>query len=365
MNTTVILCLFLSLALFILSALPLTDSYHWFIRALDFPRAQLLSIELMSILLIFFVMPSSKAKVFSLILILLALAIDLYRVGPYFPFYPVESKVASLNSKGKKIKILSFNVFIANKKFFAVREMIIKEAPDVVVLLETDSEWAEAIKELKDDYSHSKFLPKDNTYGIILLSKFEIEKIDVQYLVDEKVPSIFADIVVQKQKVKLVVLHPRPPRPKEVSSLPRDGELAKAATKIKTFEKWPILVVGDLNDVAWSHTSRLFKRVAGLLDPRIGRGFFNTFHTSYPLIRIPLDHIFHNEHFEVSKLSVLEDAGSDHYPIVAEFVLKYSKVKPEGMEEASEDDMEEIRDTEQDSKEWKGPKTEDSEESEK
>jgi endonuclease/exonuclease/phosphatase (EEP) superfamily protein YafD len=43
----------------------------------------------------------------------------------------------------------------------------------------------------------------------------------------------------------------------------------------------PALVAGDLNDVAWSHTSRLFRRIAQMLDPRVGRGIYSTFHVRY------------------------------------------------------------------------------------
>jgi hypothetical protein len=54
----------------------------------------------------------------------------------------------------------------------------------------------------------------------------------------------------------------------------------------------PALVAGDLNDVAWSHTSRLFRRIAQMLDPRVRRGIYSTFHVRYWFLCWPLDHIF-------------------------------------------------------------------------
>jgi len=57
-------------------------------------------------------------------------------------------------------------------------------------------------------------------------------------------------------------------------------ERLKQAREVRTLVEastMPTVVAGDLNDVAWSHTSRLFCRLSRTIDPRIGRGFLNSF----------------------------------------------------------------------------------------
>jgi hypothetical protein len=70
-----------------------------------------------------------------------------------------------------------------------------------------------------------------------------------------------------------------------------------------------------MNDVAWSHTSELFRRISSLLDPRVGRGLLPTFHADYSLLRWPLDHVFVSAEFKVDDMERLPYMGSDHFPI--------------------------------------------------
>ena len=77
-------------------------------------------------------------------------------------------------------------------------------------------------------------------------------------------------------------------------------------------------MAGDFNDVAWSYTTDLFRDLSGLLDPRRGRGLYATFPADYPLLRWPLDHVFHSEALALVEMRRLGDVGSDHFPILVE-----------------------------------------------
>jgi endonuclease/exonuclease/phosphatase (EEP) superfamily protein YafD len=97
-------------------------------------------------------------------------------------------------------------------------------------------------------------------------------------------------------------------------STERDAELLIIGREMKQ-KQVPAVVLGDLNDVAWSQTNDLFRATSGLLDPRIGRGFYHTFNAKWPLIRFPLDHFFHSRHFRLVDFRRLPKFGSDHFPV--------------------------------------------------
>lgn len=79
----------------------------------------------------------------------------------------------------------------------------------------------------------------------------------------------------------------------------------------------PTIVMGDFNDVAWSWTTKRFKRYGELLEPRVGRGMISSFHADYPFMRLPIDQLFMTEDVGLVSFGRLENFGSDHFPIAA------------------------------------------------
>lgn len=266
-----------------------------------------------------------------------------YQVFPYLPIAPSQIKSARKNQP-PDISLLISNVYQHNRKFKKLETLIKSKKADVVLLIETDKWWREkCVSSFGEEYPHQVLEDMENTYGMLLFSRLPLKNTEVKYLIKEDVPSIETEVVLKNKKlIKLFGLHPEPPIPGEnCYSTERDAEILLTGKKAAN-EKLPVIVAGDLNDVAWSHSTHLFQKISGLLDPRRGRGFFSTFHAKYPLARWPLDHIFCSTHFRLNSIKRLRHIGSDHFPILVKLHLADHK-DDEGQMEADEDDKQTAR----------------------
>jgi hypothetical protein len=90
--------------------------------------------------------------------------------------------------------------------------------------------------------------------------------------------------------------------------------------------------------------SELFLRLSGLLDPRVGRGFFNSFNANNPIFRYPLDHVFHSNHFRLCHLQRLPHIGSDHFPMLVELSYEPDASREQPPTPVDEGDLEEAED---------------------
>jgi len=259
---------------------------------------------------------------------------------PYTRLFPEEVKSAAKTDIQRIIKIMAANVLTPNRNAKGLIELVRENAPDILVTLESDAWWQAKLDALEPDYPFTIKCPLDNLYGMHVYSKLQLTDSRIDYLVEPDVPSIHALVSLPSgQQIRVHFLHPAPPSPTEnEQSLARDAELIIVAKSVAGTDL-PVIVTGDLNDVAWSETTRLFRKISGLLDPRVGRGMFNTFHANYWFIRWPLDHLFHSKHFSLSYMRRLRGFGSDHFPLLTELLLETgNKLEHSGLE-ASADDL--------------------------
>ncbi|WP_205431292.1 endonuclease/exonuclease/phosphatase family protein [Flavobacterium arcticum] len=234
------------------------------------------------------------------------------------------------------------NVYQYNTNTKGCLKEIYKANPDVVFLLETNNTWKEGTDELNEKYPYHIKVPQENTYGMLLYSKLELTDSKVKFIVENDIPSIHTKLILKSgATVMLYGIHPTPPSPTENErSTERDKELLLIADIVKEQDK-PVIVIGDLNDVAWSHTTSLFLKMSGLLDPRRGRGFFNSFHARYPFLRFPLDHAFISPAFKLNKIKRLDSYGSDHFPIFIEIQYEPQDTSDKEVMQPDTDDIKE------------------------
>lgn len=199
------------------------------------------------------------------------------------------------------IHIIVGNIFQYNRKYNKALSLFQQNDPDVIFLVETDHAWIDALKPLHSTYENQILLPLENNYGLALFSKFPIVRKEIIYLVDKEIPSLEIDLQLRNGEIiTMYAIHPTPPVPGEnLTSAERDAEILIVGKKSKA-NPFPSMVIGDLNDVAWSQSTSLFLKISELADPRRGRGFFSTFHATYPFFKWPLDHIFLSHHFGLS-----------------------------------------------------------------
>lgn len=303
-----------TLAATLLAYLPST---LWWIRACEFPRLQITVMAAVALLCA----PLTDATWAGVTLAasLVTMLLQARHILPWTPIWPLQVKNTEPGHEDRCVTLLIANVLTPNRNAAGLVELVKRHQPDIVLTLESDDWWQEQLDEaLSDDWPYAVRIPQDNLYGMHLYSRLSLESPTVEWLIQDDIPSIVTGVTLPcGDTVRLHALHPRPPAPNESEeSLWRDAELLLIGKRIHE-EPIPTLVAGDLNDVAWSRTTRLFCRVSGMLDPRRGRGMFSTFHANYPLLRWPLDHVFVSEHFTLGQLRRLPGFGSDHFPILA------------------------------------------------
>lgn len=315
----------------LISVLPAVPLGFWAVRLWDFPRLQIASGAILSVGIVFAVSRyswyqehSRPAEAWVLLALFGGVAVwQLSHVVQYLPGFPME--VSDADSESQHCRVAVVNLQYENQRKDEVIHQLAALDVDLLLLIELDAAWDAALAEVRGQFAYHIGEVREEGLGLMLWSHLPLEEATVQHLVSEDRASIHCNVLLaDDQKVKFVGVHPTPPglynqdAQERFDSRIRDAELMLIAKDVAQAPDNLWVVTGDFNDVAWSHTTRLFKRISGLKDPRVGRGLYNSYHADYPLMRFPIDQVFVSASAKIHSLGRFHPPGSDHFGIITD-----------------------------------------------
>ncbi len=225
------------------------------------------------------------------------------------------------------IKILFANVLTSNDDPARLLALIAAEAPDFIALVEVNRRWQTQLEPaLAAAYPFSLFRPREDNFGVAVLSRVEPAGGRVEFFADVETPSLDLTLPCGDRPSRVLVRHPLPPGGAETAAL-RDQHLEGLADWMRftdtlhaaTAPRVPVLILGDFNATPWCSPLRHLLASTGLHTAARGHAVVaSTWPVPIPFLRIPLDHALLNEELACIRYRVGPDIGSDHFPLLLE-----------------------------------------------
>jgi endonuclease/exonuclease/phosphatase (EEP) superfamily protein YafD len=236
--------------------------------------------------------------------------------------YPYWNNIAKADDPGRPdLTIAQLNVQRSNRDFEATIGWLRRVKPDVFVVEEVDSGWFKALSTLSARFPYQVSEPQSGNFGLAVFSRFPIVRSRKTGLPLVPVPAIFLRLDVAGRAVRLAAIHTVPPESQALVTA-RNLSLEVIGQWVAEEPGTPTFVVGDLNITPFAAPFRAFTDYSGLGDARAGQGLLVTWPTYVPsFARIPIDYILHNRHLRTLTLKTGGHNGSDHAPILGEFMF--------------------------------------------
>jgi|GEM_PF-2766488 len=162
---------------------------EWWIRGADFPRLQILVLGFIAFILFLLVdHPWNWLNQLLFIGLMAALAYQLKMVLPYTFIWKKQVKQVKQDQLDpqRQISLVVSNVLTTNTKYHLLIEQIQIHQPDLVLTLETDQNWQNALSVIEADYPYRVPVPLDNLYGMHLYSKLELSETEVKFILSDE-----------------------------------------------------------------------------------------------------------------------------------------------------------------------------------
>ncbi len=217
------------------------------------------------------------------------------------------------------IKILSWNMLLVNRNYEEVLELVRREQPDIVLVIEMSPLTSKHLESLRDEYPHNLWLPAWDGCGIGMMSRIPNSSFRAIYPADYWMPAIELEVERASGAGRLSLLGVH-----TVSPHADDGKRTKLRdAQLEALGDWASerqnssMIIGDFNITAWSPPFWKLLEEGRLKDSSWYRGYFASWPTMFQKLGITIDHALVNDKIKVlDRRNIYDRSHSDHYPIV-------------------------------------------------
>ncbi|MEX2174034.1 MAG: endonuclease/exonuclease/phosphatase family protein [Pirellulaceae bacterium] len=238
---------------------------------------------------------------------------------------PIYLPAPETKLEGPQVRLVSYNVLGRNERFDEVLQFLRKENADLVLLMEVRPAWAERIAELADIYPHQHIVPRDDNFGIALVSKLPWKEVHTHDF-GVQVPTIVATYDLSGTPLVVIGAHPVPPS--NVPAAAQRNEHLAAIGRFASLQSAPVVVAGDLNLTRFSPYFHDLLEQGDLADSRQGFGIQASWTPRLPVLTIAIDHCLISPRIAVLDRRVGSYFGSDHRPVIVHLQLSSAEVAP-------------------------------------
>jgi endonuclease/exonuclease/phosphatase (EEP) superfamily protein YafD len=211
-------------------------------------------------------------------------------------------------------KVFALNVWGRNRSYDQVIDLVRREDPDVVVMIEVTREWRRALMALTRDYPYHLDCVGKSNCDLMLFSKRKW--VSAAALHDYRTYASVIEARIEFDDGPLTVIGTHLMRPIGIGDL--EGQMAQTEVLARRIEaaSGRTLVVGDFNAVPWGRVVTTLETRTGL---RVLPGLEGTWPAPMPWpLRLPIDQAMASPDTIVASRRIGPAVGSDHAPVIVQ-----------------------------------------------
>jgi endonuclease/exonuclease/phosphatase (EEP) superfamily protein YafD len=218
-----------------------------------------------------------------------------------------------LACREEPLRVVTANAWFANPDYTELVAWLSRSDADIIALQEITPQSVLALESLAQAYPYRKVIPRDDPYGIALLSRWPIDAVLSMDFAEDGLPSLVANLGVHGRKLQVIALHTRWPVLPGLQ-VARDRALQQAAAHAFTRPEATILL-GDLNLTPYAPAFARLVAESGLRDAFAGESWRPTWQADFWPLALPIDHVLIPRRGCVTGYEIGPDVGSDHRPL--------------------------------------------------